>query len=614
MSSVTPPDEPDRDAYQHPHSSILDAAYKYINDYAWTILAVGNDKRPLGSWGPGGANRYDYTNADRVYQLGTPPGIAIITGPSRLVIIDLDNDTAIRLWAERFGTPTTRIVKTPRGRHLYYTTPPGLHIPPGTEILPGIDVRGSESYAIMPPTILDAGAYTWLNDAPIQELPASVTELLGDTRAKRKTHILSGEAFTEGSRNDRLISMAGTMRSGGFDHTAILAALTETNKTRCVPPFTIREVESLADSAMRWDAGDPHGLDLFDHLRAQDATRDDDDTPILATHTRLLSTSTLVDTDPEPINWVWEDYLAPGTLNMLHGEGGLGKSYLALKLAEQILNPNPEKLFDKQIRHGNVIILDGENAETQLHQRIHNTTIQADAPLSIYICTDPILGLETYTEEYIDHLIRLHNPALIIIDSQRALWHGDEKEAGEAGRMLRRFARYIEQYACAFLLIHHDNKGGEYSGSTDINASITGSRIHLQRHKDKTRPNARTLTQPKNRIAREANRQDFTLEILQYPRSHRLEQSGITLLPYEDDETTKRLVRLQQAKTLILNEPTKGANYRDLWAAFGWQLDKDSSGLSRTHAEAWSDTKADLEAADFTLKSRNGPEGGYVHK
>lgn len=83
--------------------------------------------------------------------------------------------------------------------------------------------------------------------------------------------------------------------------------------------------------------------------------------------------------------------------------------------------------------------------------------------------------------------------------------------------MLRELARHIENYPnTAILIIHHDNKGGDYSGSTDINAAITGSRLHLSRA-DKLNPDeypqARILTHGKNRIAQEAAPYTFSLTI-----------------------------------------------------------------------------------------------------
>ena len=100
-----------------PETSLQHEAFRLISEKNWTIVLVGQDKRPLGEWGVGGRNRYDYRNSENIYAT-TSPGIGVITGPSGLVIIDLDNDEAIKSWAREFGIPTTLTARTPRGRHL----------------------------------------------------------------------------------------------------------------------------------------------------------------------------------------------------------------------------------------------------------------------------------------------------------------------------------------------------------------------------------------------------------------------------------------------------------------------------------------------------------------
>lgn len=569
----------------HPESTpITRAAYKYINEYNWTLVAVGLDKRPLGQWSEGGANRYNTTNLELVTELANAPGIAVVTGPSSIVTIDVDNKPAYDAWIARFGEPKTRIAKTPRGRHFHYKAPPGIPIGPATEIMPGIDLRGGESYAILPPSIL-AGEYAWANDKPILALPQEILELLQDSRPQRKEKILSGDAFSTGSRNDHLFSMAKGMRDAGFDQSSILAAITETNKTRCDPPLPAHEVADIAQSVMRYDIGLMAGIDQLTRLRAAAATEAEDALPQLAANTEHLPVAWLVDDPVDEIDWVWKGFLAPGTLSMLHGEGGLGKSWIALKIAEQMLTPDGS-LLDAPVNTGPVIFLDGENAKSQIHSRIKYTKIPNNADLSYYMVNDPILGLEEHSEKYIDYLIEKHKPRLIIIDSQRALWSGDEREQNEAGKMLRRWARSIEEHPCAYLLIHHDNRSGDYSGSSDINAAISGCRLHLQRHPDKDKPEARIITQPKNRIAREMPRQEFLLNIVfDTDPTVRKEFSGVKIDAYESDEQKIRLNLLESAQTYCIKlakEPhrkdgiIKYKEIRDIaeFAAFNSRSDK----------------------------------------
>ena len=47
-------------------------------------------------------------------------------------------------------------------------------------------------------------------------------------------------------------------------------------------------------------------------------------------------------------------------------------------------------------------------------------------------------------------------------------------------RLYRVLNRIAEQTRCALLVVHHDNRGGSYSGSSDINNSVV-SRLHLER-------------------------------------------------------------------------------------------------------------------------------------
>jgi hypothetical protein len=596
----------------HPASNPLTrAAFDYINKRDWTLCAVGHNKKPLGQWGPGGTNRYDAHNMEHVFQMGDAPGIGVITGPSRLVIIDLDNEEAIRAWASRFGQPDTLIARTPRGRHLYYASPPGLHIPPGTNIMEGVDVRGGESYAILPPSQLAGGEYAWANDAPIMPLPREVRELVERAKPERRTLIQSGEPFPEGLRNDHLFSMAGSMRQAGFDYSSILAALVEVNKTRCVPPVAYAELENLADSAMRYEAGNPTGLPILSSLRAQAATLDADDDPLLYQGLQAYDINAMLTSEPPPVAWVWDGYLAGGKLSVIHGEGGLGKSYFTLKVAESIVNPNILELIGKHVTTGSVVIIDGENSQDETHRRLHHTRIRPSDPLHYYSATDPILGLEEHTRSLLDHIQQQHQPKLVIIDSLRALWVGDEREQAEAGRMLRDFSHHISQHAdTAYLLIHHDNKGGEYSGSTDINAAITGTRMHLTRMQDKEEryEQPRVLTQLKSRISREQPAYAFQLVIRPVEPADRGQRSGIEFARILTGGRQAIQDKANQAYDKYAGQTIPASQVRD-YLGFDPKADE------------WAEVRQQMNAMGYTIDppARNGTYAGrneitFTHK
>lgn len=61
----------------------------------------------------------------------------------------------------------------------------------------------------------------------------------------------------ESSRNNTLMSLAGSMRAKGMTHQAIEVALLEENRARCRPPLDESEVRQIASNVMRYAPTDP---------------------------------------------------------------------------------------------------------------------------------------------------------------------------------------------------------------------------------------------------------------------------------------------------------------------------------------------------------------------
>lgn len=529
--------------------------------------------------------------------------IGIVAGASRRVIIDLDSPEAkahLKSIADKdtlTAIEAAPIAKTGKGWHVHFSDELGTYAPSvGSGDDHGIDIRGGVSYIVAPPsTHANGTTYQWIQGNEVTQAPI-ITQWLHKyitDRTKAAPRIYTDDArIIEGNRNQELASIAGTLRNRGLSRSIIATTLHQANSEMVRPPLEDWEVNNIANSVATYAPGDTIPTDLI-AMRSEQAAAADPDLPILFTKLTPLDTSNMVETDPPPIDWLWDGYIAPGTINMLHGEGGVGKSMLALKIIEQAVAGG--ELFGAKFRRVPVISLDGENAPNLIHNRIQLTTIRADDPLHIYAVPVAILGLEDLTTSLIDHLATKHGDALFVIDSQRALWSGDEKEQDQAGIMLRGLARHLEGKASAVLIIHHDTKAGAYSGTSDINAALSGCRLHLERSKNPTEQSTRQLTQPKNRVAQEAPRRVFELAIECQPRTHRASISGITLVDKEDSKEAKYQIILQQAKTLACN--TGGVLYRDLWTAIEWEWSKD--GPSRTHADDWTRLKKEMHDNGF---------------
>jgi hypothetical protein len=130
-----------------------------------------------------------------------PFNVGIATGPSGLVVVDLDMPkrrsstdtpsgvTTFTALCERAGqaVPTTRTVRSASGGvHLYFTAPPGARLGNTAGRLgKRIDTRAWGGYVVAPGSLTPTGAYAVLNDAPPAPLPDWLRERLTARQASR---------------------------------------------------------------------------------------------------------------------------------------------------------------------------------------------------------------------------------------------------------------------------------------------------------------------------------------------------------------------------------------------------------------------------------------------
>ncbi|MEV5937954.1 bifunctional DNA primase/polymerase [Streptomyces sp. NPDC051994] len=129
------------------------------------------------------------TDPDRIQAAWThaPFNISIATGPSGLLVVDLDRPkhkgnadapdgaTTFTALCERAGQPVphTYTVRTPStGQHLYFQAPPGARFTntAGT-LAPLVDTRAWGGYVVAPGSVVNGGVYEVINPAPVAALP-----------------------------------------------------------------------------------------------------------------------------------------------------------------------------------------------------------------------------------------------------------------------------------------------------------------------------------------------------------------------------------------------------------------------------------------------------------
>jgi hypothetical protein len=148
----------------------------------------------------------------------------------------------------------TACVRTARGWHyLYRTSEP---IRPGVAVLPHVDLRGPGSYIVAPPSTHVTGVqYRW--DVPLEQGIADAPAWIGTSR-KASIEITRPvpvpDRIPVGQRNDRLASIAGTMRARNVTLAAIEAALLVMNRDQMEAPLPENEVRAIARSISRHSA------------------------------------------------------------------------------------------------------------------------------------------------------------------------------------------------------------------------------------------------------------------------------------------------------------------------------------------------------------------------
>ncbi|WP_406429156.1 bifunctional DNA primase/polymerase [Streptomyces sp. NBC_01589] len=120
--------------------------------------------------------------------------VGIATGPSGLVVVDLDMPkpnssadtpsgvTTLEALCERTGqaVPTTYRTRTASGgHHLYFTAPTGIRLANSAGKLgPLVDTRAWGGYVVAPGSIVHGSTYGVVDPAPVVELPAWLLDAL----------------------------------------------------------------------------------------------------------------------------------------------------------------------------------------------------------------------------------------------------------------------------------------------------------------------------------------------------------------------------------------------------------------------------------------------------
>ena len=197
--------------------------------------------------------------------------------------------------------------------------------------------------------------------------------------------------------------------------------------------------------------------------------------------------------------WLVPDLIPMKTVTLLSGDGGTGKSLLALQLA--IAASTGKRWLGQQVRSGVTLTISAEDDDDELHRRqfdivraqgdtlgalgqfCYKSLAGEDALLATLDPSGKLHPSPLYWQ--IDAAMAEEKPVLLVLDTSADLYPGNENDRAQVRQFIGLLKRLALKYNCAVVLLSHPSltgmvSGSGLSGSTAWNNSVR-SRLYFER-------------------------------------------------------------------------------------------------------------------------------------
>lgn len=227
---------------------------------------------------------------------------------------------------------------------------------------------------------------------------------------------------------------------------------------------------------------------------------------------RPLTAAELATGDFPRASYLWRDLVIRGEVNTVHGDGGVGKSMLALQLAAAVASGRP--LFGRAVETMPVLVVSCEDGPGEVRHRLTRACEDlrvdlADLPIRVWprpgrdstlaVCRDdgswtPGPFLDALTAQ----IQSVGEPCLVVLDTVSDVAALDEVKRLPVNSLCKQvLGGLCHDHGATVLLLCHPSKasmadGTHYSGSTAWNNSVR-NRLVLEAPDPKGEPRKRTL-------------------------------------------------------------------------------------------------------------------------
>ena len=194
----------------------------------------------------------------------------------------------------------------------------------------------------------------------------------------------------------------------------------------------------------------------------------------------------LADVQPETVPWLWYPYISFGTLTLLDGDPGAGKSQLTLKLAAtlsqgQALPDSYGQMTIPTVAAPSVFLALQDSLANTMRPRLDALGANVHLVHSLRGWNDPVDETDirpiTLTDlDILENVLTTVRPKLVVVDPIQAYMGAkvDMYRANETNVVLSGLRKLAERHQCAIVCVRHVRKGREGKaqhqgiGSTDF--------------------------------------------------------------------------------------------------------------------------------------------------
>ena len=176
----------------------------------------------------------------------------------------------------------------------------------------------------------------------------------------------------------------------------------------------------------------------------------------------------------KPREWLVENFIPMHHVTLLYGDGGEGKSLLALQLLFSVVTG--KKWMDLDVRHGPAYYLSCEDDEDEIQLRLLDFNCNFD-DLDNLVYLDQVGETASLVEQSqkgklqptllfrnIENDLEKLKPALVVIDNLANVFPEDDYQRSLPQQFMTMLRKLAKRNKCAFLLLAHPSLSGINSG------------------------------------------------------------------------------------------------------------------------------------------------------